>query len=177
MNTQSRRFSLPFALFVVALLLLTSACSLFTPHPERVSQVVEVTLDEQLFLNSQPSFKVHNHDFWEDLDVDVDRMELHDGFIRFLGIQRQADGSLEDCVIDVALGTEDGMLTASVISLDVPGMRLTDPIVVSINRDLDATLTLSTYSAGTGIRFQEVEVTEDALRLKILVSFSFWALK
>lgn len=174
MNTQSHRSSLPvFVLFVMALLLATTACSIFTPRLGQFSQVVEISLDEQLFRESQPSFKVHNHDFWQDLDVDVDRMELHDGFIRFLGTQRQADGTRQACTIDVQMGAEDGMLTARVISLDIPGMKVTDPVVVSINRDMQAMLSLETYDSHAEVLFQEIEVTEDALRLKILVNVRF----
>jgi hypothetical protein len=68
----------------------------------------------------------------------------------------------------VTLEAVDGGLTARIISLDIPGRTLSDPLVVSVNQDLKAMLT--TYSLGVGIEFQEVEVTEDALRLKVLVN-------
>jgi hypothetical protein len=174
MNAQTRKSPvLLFLLSLTLIVLFTSACSFLTPHLGSFSQVVEVTLDEQLFADSQPSFKIHDHNFWEDLDVDVTRMELHDGYLRFLGTRLMQDGSVADCTIDLSLGAEDGGLIARIIAVDIPGMQLTDPAVIEINHDLDATLSLSGFDRSAEVLFKEVEVTEDALRIKVQVNVRF----
>lgn len=174
MNTQTRSHPvLIFAAFFVVAVLFTSACNIFTPRIGGFTQVVEISLNEQMFLDARPTFRVQNHDFWEDFDVVISRMELHDGFIRFLGTQLQADGFLEDCTIDVSLEAENGGLSARIIAMDIPGMTISDPLVSSVNKDLNAMLNLNTYSDSAQVLFQEVEVTEDALHLKILVNVQF----
>jgi hypothetical protein len=174
MNTQTRKSPVLFAVFSLALLaLLTSACSFHTTGLGDISQVVDITLDEDLFRDSSPNFNVHGHNFWEDLDVDINRLELHDGYLRFLGTSHMPDGSEADCTIDMVLGAEDGMLTARIIAVDIPGIELTDPKVVRINQELQAHLSLASFDRNGEVLFKEVEVTEGALRLKIQVNIRF----
>jgi hypothetical protein len=174
MNAQPRKSPVLLIVMSIALIVLaTSACSFLTPRLGSFSETVDITLDEELFADSRPTFNIHNHSFWEDLDVDVDRMELHDGFVRFLGTQRLPDGSRADCTIDVRLGAEDGMLTASIIAVDIPGTELTDPAVVKINQELEADLYFNDFDPDAEVLFKEVEVTEDALRIKVQVNVRF----
>jgi hypothetical protein len=174
MKLQTRKFNVFFVLTTLAILVLvTSACAFQPLLLGTISPEVDVTLNEDLFSQSQPNFKVHNHNFWEDLDVNVDRMELHDGYIRFLGTQYQPDGSLANCSIDVILRAENGMLTARIIALDIPQISLKDPIVVKINRDMSVGLLLMDVDPHAGVYFKEVQVTEDALRMKVQVNVKF----
>ena len=172
----NRKSPVLFALISLTLLaIITSACSVQV-HKEDFSQTVTVTIDEEMLTQSEPTFKVHNHDFWEDLDVDVDRLELHDGYIRFRGTKVMPDGSLADCSMDVRLGTEDGMLTAQVFAVDIPGVAVTDSSVIEINQDLQAHLYLDDFDPVTDVAFEDVQVTEDALQIKVRVNVSYWAL-
>jgi hypothetical protein len=174
MNAQTRKSPVLFlAMCMAALILVTSACSFFTPRLGEVSQTVDITLDEELFSQAKPNFKVHDHNFWEDLDVDVNRMELHDGYMRFLGTRTMPDGALADCSIDLRLGAEDGMLTAKIIGVDIPGIKLTDPRVVRINQELKVHLSLDNFNPGAAVLFKQVNVTEDALQLKVEVDIRF----
>ena len=174
MNTQTRKFPVLFVVMSLAMLaLVTSACSFLTPRLGEISQVVDITLDEQMFSQSSPTFKVHNHNFWEDLDVDINRLELHDGYLRFLGTRILPDGSAVDCSIDLSLGAKNGMLTARIIAVDIPGIELTDPNVVEINQELEAHLSLDGFDPHAAILFKEVEVTEGALRIKVQVDIGF----
>ena len=174
MNTQTRKFPVLFVVMSLAMLaLVTSACSFLTPRLGEISQEVDITLDEDLFSQSTPNFTVHGHNFWEDLDVDVDRLELHDGYLRFLGTQILPDGSEADCSIDLILGAENGMLTARIIAVDIPGIELTNPRVVRINQELEAHLSLQDFDPNTDVLFKEVEVTEGALRIKVQVNIKF----
>jgi hypothetical protein len=155
------------------LALVTSACSLLPSQLGEISQVIDITLDEDLFNQSTPTFQVHGHSFWEDLDVTVNRLELHDGYLRFLGTRSMSDGSEAECSIDLSLGAENGMLTARIIAMDIPGIELTDPIVVKINQELDASLSLEDFDPNAEILFKEVSVTEGALRIKVQVNVRF----
>jgi hypothetical protein len=174
MKPQTRKFPVFFIILSLAILALaTSACSFHTPRLGNFSQVVDITLDEQLFSQSSPTFKVHDHNFWEDLDVDMNRLELHDGFLRFLGARIMPDGSVADCSIDTSLAAENGMLTARVIAVDIPGIELTDPRIVEINQELDVFLSLGGFGPDAELLFKEVDVTEDALRMKVQVNVRF----
>jgi hypothetical protein len=105
--------------------------------------------------------------------VDVNRLELHDGYLRFLGTRVMPDGSVADCSVNVSLGAEKGMLTARVIAVDIPGTELSDPRVVELNKELEAHLSLEGYVSNAEVLFKEVEVTEEALRMKIQVKVRF----
>lgn len=156
--------------FLVMVLLLTSACSLISPVPGVVSQSIEITLTEDLFTHAHPTFKVENRDFWEDLDCNVKDMELHDGFIRFQGFQTRFFGFGSACSIDLALTAEKGVLSARVIALDVAGIGLQDPKVTLVNEKLQMTLQLKDRETNLGVSFEKVDVSEDALKLKVIVT-------
>ena len=174
MNTQTRKSKVLSVVMSLAMLaLVASACSFQTPVLGDISQVVDISLGEELFRDSSPSFKIHNHSFWEDLDVEVDRMELHDGYLRFLGTRAMPNGSEADCTIDVSLGAENGMLTDRIIAVDIPGIELTDPKIVKINQELEMQLSLDEFAPNGEVLFKEVEVTEAAMRLKIQVNIRF----
>jgi hypothetical protein len=86
------------------------------------------------------------------------------------------DGSLADCSMDVHLGAKDGMLTAQVFAVDIPGVAVTDSSVIEINHDLQVHLHLDDFDPVTDVEFQDVQVTEDALQIKVRVNVSYWAL-
>jgi len=174
MNTQTRKLPVLFVVFsLVMVALITSACSIETTGHGEISQVVDISLNEVLFSHSSPNFTVHNHNFWEDLDVEVNRVELHDGYLRFRGTQTMPDGSETDCSIDLSLGAENDMLTARIIAVDIPEIELTGPKVVKINQELEAHLSLDNFDPNAEILFKKVEVTEDALRIKVQVNIKF----
>jgi hypothetical protein len=174
MKLQTRKFNVFFVIATLTILVLvTSACAFQPLLLGAISPEVDITLDEELFSQSRPTFKVHNHNIWADLDVNIDRMELHDGYIRFLGTQYQPDGSLANCSIDLALGAKNGLLAARIIAVDIPGISVKDPVVVDINRDMAVSLLLNDVNMQAGVYFKEVQVTEDALRMKVQVNVEF----
>jgi hypothetical protein len=157
--------------FLVMVLLLTSGCSLIFPASGAFSQSIEITLTEDLFTHAHPTFKVENRNFWEDLGCIVKDMELHDGFIRFQGYQAGLMGSGTACSIDLALSAENGLLSARVIALDVAGIGMQDSKVISVNQLLKMTLQLNDLETNLGVSFEKVDVSEDALNLKVKVTF------
>ena len=156
--------------YLVMVLLLTSGCSVISPLPGVFSQSIEIAFTEDLFTHAHPTFKVENRDFWEDLGCNVKDMELHDGFIRFQGFQTRLFGSGTACSIDLALTAENGVLSAQVIALDVAGIGLQDPKVTLVNEKLQMTLQLKDLENNLGVSFEKVDVSEDALKLKVVVT-------
>jgi hypothetical protein len=174
MSTPIRKFNVLLAIMSLALLaILTSACAFVPYHLGDFSQEIAVTIDEEMFSQSRPTFQIHNHNIWEELDVDVDRLELHDGYIRFLGTKVMPDGSLADCSIDVSMGAEDGSLTAKIIAVDIPGIAVSDSPVVEINQDMEVLLHLNDFDPTSEVKFQEVKVTEDELQITVEVTVRF----
>jgi hypothetical protein len=190
MNTQTRKNHVLFIVITLAMLaIVSSACSFHTGMVGGVSQVVDITLDEEqlnqaeptLNINgydfkgnlAKPAFTIHRHNFWDGLLVDVSRIELHDGYLRFLGTHIQPDGSRVDGSIDLSLGAENGRLVASIIAMDIPGIELNDPIVIEINEDLEADLSPMDFDSHASVYFKEVKVTENALCMKIKVDVRF----
>jgi hypothetical protein len=174
MKTPNCKSSLPFTVVVLVLFaMFSSACGVHFHDLGTVNQVVDISIGKAMINESKPSIEVHGHDFWEELDCDVQRAELHDGFIRFTGTSGQKDGFGQGCSIDVSLSTEDGMLVSRIIALDTPGFSIEDPIVVSLNQDMDSRLHFANFDMTTVVRFLEVEVTEEELRLKVQVTVDF----
>jgi hypothetical protein len=157
-------------LAAAVLVLVTSACGFQTSHPSEITQVVDLNLNEELFSQSAPSFTVDGHDFWEGLLVDVNHLELHDGYLRFVGTRVLPDGSRVPGSIDLSLAAEKGGLTAKIIAVDIPGIKFTDPVIVKINQDIEAELTSMDFELGAVVRFERVQVTEDALLMKVRVT-------
>lgn len=170
--TRTSRFS-PILLAVVILAFVTAACGFQTYSPGRITEVIDLSLNEELFSQSAPTFEVHGHDFWDGLLVDVNRMELHDGYLRFLGSRIMPDGSRQPASIDASLGTDQGDLTARVIAVDIPGIKLTDPVIVGINQDLRVDLSPQDFDPFSDLQFEKVQVTEDALLMQVKVTVRF----
>jgi hypothetical protein len=203
MKHNSHRTFVPFAAAALALLVLfTSACNL---HLGTYTQVIEITLNDELLAQGQPSFTVpghrfpdafdcmdindfyginihdcleefdgmKSHNFWDEFDgVDIQRMELHDGFIRLLGTCAGREGGSDVCSFDVRLSATDGRLVSEIIAVDVPGLNLDDLRILRINQNMQVQLFLEGIDAGAKVLFQDVTVTEKGIDLSIEVTFS-----
>lgn len=134
--------------------------------------MVDVTLDEDLFNRSAPTFTVHGHNFWDGLLDNVTRKELHEVTIRFPGTRRLPDGSALDSSFELSMRAENGILVARVTAVDIPGVELNDPTVVEINEDIESDLSSMDIDLNSEVLFKEVKLTEDALRMKIQVTVS-----
>ena len=100
-------------------------------------------------------------------------MELHDGYLRFLGTFRASDGSTLPGSIDLYLGAQDGQLTARIAAVDIAGISMDDARVSVINQEIDVQYSHPSISMGADVRFEEVEVTEEALNLTVHVTVRF----
>ena len=195
MNTQTHKNPV---LLIIAVLVMTalisSACSfsnvqVYTPAPV----VVDITLYEDQFNGfskndgvrvtdgytvhfTEPfgvyltkNDGVHLTDDCQVLDR-ATRVELHDGYIRFVGTKLQPDGSEVEGSLDLSMTAENGQLKAKVIAVDIPGIDLNNRCVVESNEEMEYAFThMLDYTPGD-VMFKEVKVEEGVLRMKIQVN-------
>jgi hypothetical protein len=170
MNTQTRRNSLLIVAAMLAILALTSlACSFSGPRVGTVSSVVDITLTQEMFDRMSRNSEVHLGDDCE-LLKEVTRVELHDGFIRFLGKNIQSDGTEVDGSFDLSLGAEDDLLKARIVAVDIPGVTLKDSCIVGANIEMAMDLSELAEDPQGEVLFKEVVVEEGALRMKVQVN-------
>ena len=167
-------------LATIMLIIVTTACNGFhVPMPEKVTQVVDVNITEDMLqpsspsLTASPSFTIGNHNFYDSLLDNVTRVDLRDGYLRFIGTHTQPDGSVTPGYIDLYMGAKDGKLTAKIIAVDIPGITMDDPLVVEINQEMKAEFSHAMGDADADVLFKEVRVTEEELYMKIQVTVRF----
>lgn len=197
MNTQTHKTPV---LLIIAMLamtaLITSACSfsnvkVYTPSPV----VVDITLYEDQFNDLSMNDGVHLSDHY-DIHFEhygvyftrndgihltdhcqsvldhATRVELHDGYIRFVGTKLQPDGSEVEGSLDLSLTSEDGQLKAEIFAVDIPGLDLNNRCVTESNEELEYAFThMLDYTPGD-VLFKEVKVEEGVLRMKIQVNIN-----
>ena len=198
MNTQTHKTPV---LLIVAMLAMTaliiSACSfsnvqVYTPSPV----VVDINLYEDEFNGLSINDGVHLTDYYDIHFSDhygvyltrndgihltdhcqavldhATRVELHDGYIRFVGTKDQLDGSEMEGSLDLSMTAENGQLKAKIFAVDIPGIDLNNSCVVESNEDLEYAFThMLDYTPGD-VLFKEVAVEEGVLRMKIQVNIN-----
>ncbi len=172
MNAQPPKNPILIVTIFIAVLALTSlACSsnpvrISPIHISPISPTIDITLPQSLFdrASQKTDFHVGGSTF-EDLLDRITRVELHDGYIRFIGENNSVEGSF-----DLSLTAEDGMLKAEVIAVDIPGFELGDEVVTEANQELEEAFTDMLANSNGEVVFQEVSVVEGGLRLKIQVN-------
>ena len=193
-STRKSRF-MPLLLAAVLLVLATSACGFQGLALGNVNQTITVTIPERMLQVPNPDFTVGNHDiyvgpmgvwaftstsssggshnFYEPLLDEVTRLELHDGYMRFVGTRSLKDGSQAPGSVDLYLGAEAGRLVAQVIAVDIPGIKIDDPLVVGINQEMKVEFSLAMETLGSDVLFKSVRVTEEALTMQVQVNVRF----
>ena len=176
MNTQKK--SILMVAGLLALLALSSiACSFSGGGARTFSPVVDVVLTEDMldWASGKADFQngglpggwyvpFHNDGPYEELLDEYTRIELHDGFLRFLGSKDGQAGSF-----DLSMGAEDGALKAQVVAVDIPGLELDDSLVAQVNREIEQALTEMVRDTQGEVEFKKVEVREGTLRMKVKV--------
>jgi hypothetical protein len=174
-STLKSRFSV--LLLAAALLaLFTSACGFQVLGNGRVSQTVDIRITEDMLQQSKPrfNFTFGTRNFYDPLLDEVTRVELHDGYIRFVGTSKSLGGRVGvPGSLDLYLGAKDGMLTARIIGVDIPGYALDDPLVVKINQEMNVEFDNRMDTADAEVFFQDVRVTEDELHILVKVNVRF----
>ena len=158
------------ALFIAALTLTSLACS-FNPvrvspiHISPMSPTIDITLPQSLFDRASQKADFHVGGTFEDLLDQITQVELHDGYIRFIGENGSQAGSF-----DLSLTAEDGALKAEVIAVDIPGFGLGDEVVTEANQEMEEAFTDMVADSNGEVVFKEVTVVEGGLRMKIQVN-------
>ena len=171
MNAQPPKKPLLIITIFIAVLALTSlACSsnpvrISPIHISPISPTIDITLPQSLFDKASQKSDFHMSGTFENLLDRITSVELHDGYIRFIGENGSVEGSF-----DLSLTAEDGMLKAEVISIDIPGFELGDEVVTEANQELEEAFTDMVADSHGEVVFKEVTVVEGGLRLKIQVN-------
>jgi len=166
--TRNRPVLLVMAL--MAFVTITSlACSLSGTTP-----VVNVTITQDE-LNSRSEHGPLHAEFnlngpCRDLLDEVTSVELHDGFIRFLGTKHLVDGSTADGSLDLRLGAQNDMLQMEIIAVDIPNFALSDPCVAEFNQEAEQEMKRLVSDPEAQVLFKEVHVDEGVLKMKIQVN-------
>lgn len=173
MNTQTHKNPV---LFIVALLamvaLISLACSFSGVGVNTISPLVDITITQDEFDQMSSKADVHASGHCDQLDK-VSRIELHDGFIRFVGAKVQPDGSEVDGSFDLSLGAENDMLKARIVAVDIPGVALNDQCIVEANQELEDELSHLVTDPQGEVLFKEVAVEEGVLRMKVQVHINY----
>jgi hypothetical protein len=175
MYTQTRNRPVFFVMALLTFITITSlACSLSGIRINGTIPEVNVTITEEE-LNKPSEYGPMHAEFHLDgacrhLLDNVTKVELHDGFVRFIGTKHLEDGSVADGTLDLRLGAEDDVLQMEIIAVDVPNFDLTDPCIADFNQEAEKEMKELVSDPEAQVLFKEVNVEEGVLRMKIQVN-------
>ncbi|PWB69761.1 MAG: hypothetical protein C3F07_18430 [Anaerolineales bacterium] len=175
MKTPTRKHPLFFAMTLLTLLTVTSlACSLSGIGIHGTTPEVDITITQEE-LNSRSEHGPLNAEFHlsgpcRDLLDEVTKVELHDGFVRFIGTKHLGDGTTADGTLDLRLGAENDVLQMEIIAVDIPNFDLTDPCIAEFNEEAEQEMSRLVSDPEAQVLFKEVKVEEGILKMKIQVN-------
>jgi len=175
MNTPIRNRPVLLVMTLLAFVTITSlACSVSGIGIHGTTPEVNVTITQDE-LNSRSEHGPMHAEFHldgpcRDLLDEVTSVELHDGFIRFLGTKHLKDGSTAEGSLDLRLGAKDNVLQMEIIAVDIPNFDLTDPCVAEFNQDAEQEMRRLVSDPEAQVLFKEVNVEEGVLKMKIQVN-------
>jgi hypothetical protein len=177
-STQNHQKPILLVAGLLALMALTTlACSFSGAGVSKLSPVVDITWTDDMlgWAEGAANFRnvgrsgdwyipFHNDGEWEGLLDEVTHIEMHDGYLRFVGSKDREAGSF-----DLSLGAVDGALKAKIVAVAIPGIEMSSPVVVEANRELERALTEVAADLQGEVIFKEVEVKEGSWRMKVQV--------
>ena len=170
MKSQTRNNQILSAMALLVLLAISaSACSFSTTSVGPVTQTVEISIDQEQFDQAFPQSRVHMDGPYNRLLDKVTAVEIHDGFIRYIGTKTLADGSQAQGSFDLSVGAQNDMLKARIVAVDIPGVDLNDARILKANAEMEAELAKMLTDSSAQVLFKEVKATEGNLRLKLVV--------
>ena len=175
MYPQFRKTPVLFVAALLAVVVLTlTACSMSGGVKlSSNSALVDMTIRQDEFDQFSLNAGTHGSGPYDNLLDRVTSVELHDGFIRFVGTVGQPDWSEVDASFDLSLAAENNALKASIIAVNIPGMDLNSHRIVDANHDLEEDFTHMVNHSHNDVLFKEVVVEEGVLRLKVQVIFDY----
>lgn len=171
MNTQARNRTF----LLLAIITITSlACSFSGIRIKGTIPVVNITLTEEEI--NKPSehgpmhAEFHLHGPCRNLLDHVTSVELHDGFVRFIGTKHLDDGSTTSGTLDLRLSAKNDMLQMEIIAVDIPGFDLTHSCITEFNEEAEREMRELVSDPEAQVLFKEVKVEEGLLRMKVQVN-------
>jgi hypothetical protein len=175
MNTPTRNRPVSLIIAVLVFVTITSlACSFSGIRINGTTPEVNVTITEEE-LNSPSEHGPLHAEFHLDgpcrhLLDNVTNVELHDGFVRFVGTKHLEDGSIADGTLDLRLDAENDVLQMEIIAVDIPNFDLTAPCIAEFNKEAEQEMKSLVSDPEAQVLFKEVNVEEGVLKMKIQVN-------
>lgn len=172
-QTHNRPVSLIIAILVFVTIT-SLACSFSGIRINGATPVVDVTLTEDAL--NEPSehgpmhAEFHLHGPCRNLLDHVTSVELHDGFVRFVGTKHLGNGSTADGTLDLRLGANNDILEMEIVAVDVPNFDLSDPCIVEFNEEAEKEMRHLVSDPEAQVLFKEVKVEEGVLKMKVQVN-------
>ncbi len=160
MNKQTApRTKLVFLLVPLTLAVLALACGGSATFPITLSESDVNNLIQNSTATSGP----------DELLVNINSVDMQDGFIRINGDYEPEDGTTISGSCDLSMGVQNGMLEAEIIAVDIAGVDLDDARITRINDEM--TEAFSQAASDTDeVEFTSVTITEDTLKFVIKVT-------
>lgn len=175
MNTQTRNRPVSLVIAVLIFVTITSlACSLSGIQINGTTPVVDVTLTEEEINKPSEHGPMHAEFHLDgpcrDLLDKVTNVELHDGFVRFIGTKQLSNGSTAEGSMDLRLDAKDNVLQMEIIAVDIPNFDLTDSCIADFNEEAEQDMRELVSDPEAQVLFKEVQVKEGVLKMKIQVN-------
>jgi len=175
MNTRPKnRSTLPIMAFLTLLTITSLACSLSGIQINGSTPVVDVAITQDEL--NKPSdhgplhAEFHLNGPCQNLLDRVTSVELHDGYIRFIGTKHLQDGSTADGTLDLRLDAENDVLHMEIIAVNIPNFDITDSCIVEFNEEAEQEMRELVSDPEVQVLFKEVKVEEGVLRMKVQVN-------
>jgi hypothetical protein len=170
MEIQLRKLRLV-PLFAVVLIfsLASLACEIGGISFGQNGATIEVTLTEgqvNTLFNNVESFGASDANRLLDK---ISGVEMHNGYIRMLGTTTNSNGQEVSGSFDVSVAADNDVLVAQIISVNIPGVDMTDPRIVNANEELSRELSKSVTDTNGDVAFKEATVTENELKIVVQV--------
>ena len=175
MYAQTRNRPVSLVIGILVFVTITSlACSLSGIRINGTTPVVDVTITEDE-LNKPSEYGSVHAEFHLDgpcrhLLDNLTSIELHDGFVRFIGTKHLEDGSITDGTLDLRLGAENDVLQMEIIAVDIPNFDITAPCITEFNQEAEQEMRQLIRDPEAQVLFKEVKVEEDVLKMKLQVN-------
>jgi hypothetical protein len=153
--TKTRTRGSTLLLAIVVLSVFAMACNRLTEftvtlRPPRVLQIVQTALDLA----------------GVEVPIHVSGLEIHAGYIHAAGSHTDDEGKVTTGSVDMALGTQNGMLRAEIVSVDIQGVDLSADQIAGYNELLSREFNRAA-TAIPGVRIVSVETVEGAVRVRV----------
>ena len=175
MNTPTRNRPVLLVMALLAFVTITSlACSLSGIRINGTIPEVNVTITEEELNKPSEHGPMHAEFHLDgpcrDLLDKVTNVELHDGFVRFIGTKHLDNGSTADGSLDLRLDAKNDILQMEIIAVDIPNFDLTDPCITDFNQEAEQEMRKLVSDPEAQVLFKEVNVEEGVLKMKIQVN-------